>query len=232
MLCQYDNINFADLPASHVAALHEPTRARTLSARYLRPLDALKVRIPHRVVDTRFPDGAALIRLDNDRAVRYVQNLEQLPVVEADSDQIVFLTPYPAGPFVHHTPRSVWEHDIGDVTIPERDGDGSRIISADHTALDESKQHELPSDAHRNHLVDCAVQLKFKQAAGSSSDTTMRRRCFQESLTLAVQRASTVPRPEIPELERCVAPARPCVPPSAPLRTERLRLRNRGQDGL
>lgn len=150
LLSQYDNLSFADLPASHIAALHEPTQARTLSARYLLPIDALEVRMAQRLIDTRFPAGAALIRLNHDDTINYVQSIERLPVVQADTDQIVFLTPYPAGPFVHHTLRSEWENDTGDLTIPAPDGQGSRIITADHTALTESDQQQLPADAHRS----------------------------------------------------------------------------------
>ena len=133
-----------------VAALHEPTQARTLSERYLLPLDTLEARLAQRLVDARFPDGAAHIRLNGDGTLNYVQHMERLPVILADDDHIEFTTWYPAGPLTHHTPRSIWDHGTGDITIPDPDGDGSRILSGDHTMLTDDEQERLPAHARRS----------------------------------------------------------------------------------
>ena len=55
LLSAVDDISFADLPASHVAALHEPTQARTLSERYLLPLDPLEVALRATLRRCTFP---------------------------------------------------------------------------------------------------------------------------------------------------------------------------------
>jgi hypothetical protein len=150
LLSRYDQVRFGDLPASHVAALHEPAQARTLSARYLLPLDTLEVRIAQRLVDERFPHGAAFIWLNHDGTVNLVQNVERLPVVHADNDHIVFTTYYLGEPLTHHTPRSTWEHDTGDITIPDPHGDGVRTLTADHSSLTDIEQQQLPGYAQRS----------------------------------------------------------------------------------
>ena len=147
LLSQYDDITFADLPASQVAALHPPDQARGLSTRYLFPIDLLDIRLAQRVLDQRFPGGAALTRLNNDGSVNYVQNLERLPVVAADETHITFSTYYPAGPFIHQTPRSAWTDETGDIVIPDPEGDGSRIISDDLSPRSGFEREHTPSDA-------------------------------------------------------------------------------------
>lgn len=150
LLSLYKGITFADLRASRVVALHTPEQAKALSARYLLPLDLLALRHAQQLVDARFPDGVALTRLNPDGSVSYRDGIARLRVFHADADHITFLQPYPAGPIEHRTPRSVWEHTTGDITIPDPQGDppSSRIISADHSNLDEQTQGELPGNAH------------------------------------------------------------------------------------
>ncbi len=154
LLSQYDGITFADLPASQVAALHPPGQARELSTRYLLPIELLDIRLAQRLLDQRFLGGAALTRLDNDGSVDYVQNLERLPVVAADETHIAFSTYYPAGPFIHHTPRSYWTDAIGDMVVADPDGDGSRVISGDLSPLSSRNESALlatPSAADNAH---------------------------------------------------------------------------------
>jgi hypothetical protein len=150
LLSQYDGITFADLPASQIAAFHPPDRARELSTRYLLPLDVLDIRLAQRLLDRRFPSGAALTRLNGDGSVNYVQNLERLPVLEADENHIAFTTYYPAGPFMHQTPRTSWAGATGDIMIPDPDGVGSRIISDDLSPLNSFEREHTPSDAARS----------------------------------------------------------------------------------
>ena len=127
----FEGVRFADLPASHVAALHDPDQARALSSRYLLSLDHLEIKLAQRLVDDHFPTGAALVRLNTNRSIRYVQTLARLPVVSTTADEINFTTYYPAGRFVHRTPRATWTPDNPTLTIPDPDGDGSRVITSD-----------------------------------------------------------------------------------------------------
>lgn len=135
-------VRFGALPASRVAALHGPVDARVLTARYELPADLLEVRLAQRVVDARFPDGAFLHRqhLDGDG---YSQELRRLVVIAADPKTITFATDYPAGPFIHHTRRSVWEHTTGPITIADPAKNGSRTITPDLTELDPDDQRNL-----------------------------------------------------------------------------------------
>lgn len=127
----FEGILFADLPASQVAALHEPDEAHLLSERYLLPLQLLELRVAQKLVDDRFPHGAALVRLENDGTVRYAQALERVPVVAVTPEEIFVETDYPAGPFDHRTRREAWTSNQGPVVIPDPDGDGSRVVTAD-----------------------------------------------------------------------------------------------------
>jgi len=131
LVSAFEGVRFADLPASHVAALHDPHQARLLSSRYLLSLDHLEIKLAQRLVDDHFPNGAALVRLTTDNTIRYVQTIARLPVVSTTADQITFTTYYPAGPFFHRTPRMAWAPDNPTLTIPDPDGDGSRVITSD-----------------------------------------------------------------------------------------------------
>ncbi|MCB9382881.1 MAG: hypothetical protein H6513_19515 [Acidimicrobiaceae bacterium] len=135
-------LQFRSLPASMVAALHEPATARLLCRRYMLPLDVLNISLAQRVVDERFPNGVLMTRLNSDGTERYTQRIERLPVVSATEDAFSFWTPYPAGPFVHRTHHADWTDTTGDVTIPDPE-DGSRVFSAELSALTDGEQREL-----------------------------------------------------------------------------------------
>jgi restriction endonuclease-like protein len=131
LVSAFEGVRFADLPGSQVAALHAPDQARLLSSRYLLPLDCVEIKLAQRLVDDHFPNGAALVRLHNDGSINYVQPIARFPVVSATADEIAFTTDYPAGPFVHRTPRTVWTPDNPTLTISDPDGNGSRVITTD-----------------------------------------------------------------------------------------------------
>jgi hypothetical protein len=158
LVSAFDGVNFGNLLGSHVAALHEADLARLLSERYLLPVDHLDLRVAQRIVDARFPNGAALVRLENDGTVRYVQALARLPVIVATADEIVFETEYPAGPFVHHTARAAWAND-SPLVVPDPDGDGSRVITSDVSGYDLDDTGRIVAEQLRKELPDLAAEL-------------------------------------------------------------------------
>ena len=158
-LSAFDGVGFGDLLGSHVAALHEADLARVLSERYLLPLDHLDIRLAQRVVDARFPDGAALVRLENDGTVSYVQALARIPVIAVTGDEIVFETEYPAGPFVHHVTRAAWADHDAPLVIPDPDGDGSRVITSDLSDYNLNDVDRTVAEQLRNELPRLAAEL-------------------------------------------------------------------------
>ena len=135
-------IQFGSLPASRVAALHEPTTARLLSQRYMLSLGLLDIRLAQRIVDDRFPDGVRMTRLNADGSERYVQHIDRLPIVSANRDEFSFWTPYPAGPVEHTTTLVAWCRGSSDITIVDPE-DGSRVFSPDLSPLGEADRQEL-----------------------------------------------------------------------------------------
>ena len=151
LLQRYDDITFGDLPASQVVAHHPSEQAHDLASRYLLPDRVLDLRLAQQLVDSRFPDGTVLNRLHSDGTLNYQQALERLAVIEADDQEIVIQTWYPAGPFTHRIPRSKWEQP-GDITIPDPNG-SSRTLSADLTTLTDPPDADgLARRAHQHRL--------------------------------------------------------------------------------
>ena len=64
----------------------------------------------------------------------------------AKRDAFSFLTPYPAGPWIHETTRDFWLDAPGDLEIPVLD-DGSLVLSNDLTSLDDEARRELATNA-------------------------------------------------------------------------------------
>ena len=145
-LLDVDLVHFGSLPASQIAALHEPAIARILSQRYLLPLDMLDIRLAQKLADERFPSGVHARRLNHDGAERWTQTIERLPVETATRDAFSFLTPYPAGPWIHETTRDFWLDAADDLEIPVLD-DGSLVLSNEVTSLDDEARRELAANA-------------------------------------------------------------------------------------
>lgn len=141
-LSAYGRVSFGGLPASQITALHPEEQARKLTARYLLSEQVLEVRLAQRLVDERFAAGAVLVRLENDRRVRYRQALTRLPVVAADDETITLLTDYPAGPFEHMVSRSVLVGGDESIEVPDPEGDGSRLLSPDLRHLGSTAEAE------------------------------------------------------------------------------------------
>jgi hypothetical protein len=125
----------------------------------LLPLDHLDICLAQREVDARFPDGAALVRLENDGTVRHVQALARIPVIEVTGDEVVFETEYPAGPFVHHVTRAAWSDHDAPLVIPDPDGDGSRVITSDLSDYNLDDANRTVAEQHRNELPRLTVEL-------------------------------------------------------------------------
>jgi hypothetical protein len=152
-LAMYDDITFNDLPASRVAALHDPALAAELCERYLLPAELLAIRRAQRLLDDRFPNGLALVRLETDGSVRYIQALDRLPVRSVSEGHVTFETEYPAGPFSHRVSLASLTGGTGDLVVADDEGDGSRVLTADLEGLEGEDVHvvanllrrELPS---------------------------------------------------------------------------------------
>ncbi len=135
-------VHFGSLPASQVAALHEPATARLLSQRYLLPPGLIDSRLAQRILDDRFPNGARMTRLNSDGTENYVQHIERLPVVSANENEFSFRTPYPAGPHEHTAALANWSRAASDIAIFDPEG-GSRVFSADLSSLVAADREEL-----------------------------------------------------------------------------------------
>jgi hypothetical protein len=133
-LSVFDGVGFGQLPASQVAALHEPDEARLLCQRYQFPLDVLDIRLAQHLIDAHFPNGGAHVRLAGDGTVDFAEALARFPVVETTADEIVFETPYPAGPLLHRIPRQAWTSQ-NPIVVAQPDGNGSRAFLTDLSAL-------------------------------------------------------------------------------------------------
>ncbi len=113
-----------------MVALHAPSLASDLYDRYLLPTELLAVRQAQRLLDDRFPSGAALVRLERGGSVRYVQALDRLPVRAVSEGDVIFETEYPAGPVSHQVSLTELTDGAGDLELAD-DDDGSCIITSD-----------------------------------------------------------------------------------------------------
>ena len=114
--------------------LHEPDEARLLCQRYQFPLDVLEIRLAQHLVDAHFPNGGAHVRLAGDGTVNFAEALARFPVVETTADEIVFETPYPAGPLLHRIPPQACASQ-NPIVVAQPDGNGSRAFLTDLSEL-------------------------------------------------------------------------------------------------
>lgn len=168
-----DRVQFGSLRASQIAALHAPTTARTLSQRYLLPLELLDIRLAQKLADERFPNSVHIRRLNDDGSERSTQDVDRLPVESATADVFSFLTPYQAGPWIHETTLDTWSDTTGDIEIPVLD-DGSMVFPGDLTSLDHDVCRQLAADA---------IDFRSPPAGSGGSPYGQRRRRAHAAIT-------------------------------------------------
>ena len=139
-------ITFGSIPASQVVALHEPDQARALFTRYLLPQVLLETRIAQQLLDQHFPHGVNVTRLDDDGTLNYTDHVPRLPVVAVSDTEIDFETPYPAGPFRHRAPRSIFDGALSEIRLAE--DFGSRILTPNRAGSADASCQELEKWAH------------------------------------------------------------------------------------